>query len=93
MNAGLARDEVKRYLDQVEAGLPSNECSTCDCFQGFLAQLELDAVEDVSDLTRRFKVPRAQMHGCLGCEPCPPGSMFADYLRRQGGAGGGCFGC
>lgn len=83
MEPGLTRDEVKQFLDQSEGNLPRSECLSCDCFQGFLTQLELDASEDVSDLTERLKVSREEMHGCLGCDPCPPGSMFADYLRRQ----------
>ena len=83
MKPGLTRDEVKRAVEQAEAGLPHEECLRCDCFQGYLTQLELDAVGDVSDLTARLRVPREEMHGCLGCDPCPPGSLFADYLRRQ----------
>ncbi|MBN1867533.1 arsenite methyltransferase [Candidatus Sumerlaeota bacterium] len=23
------------------------------------------------------------MHGCLGCNPCPPGELFTEYLRRK----------
>jgi hypothetical protein len=83
MKPGLTRDEVKQAVEQAEAGFPHEECLRRDCFHGFLTQLEMDAVEDASDLTGRFRVPREEMHGCLGCDPCPPGSLFADYLRRQ----------
>lgn len=83
MKPGLTRDEVKQAIGQAEAGFPHEECLRCDCFHGFLVQLEMDAVEDVSDLTGRFKVAREEMHGCLGCEPCPPGTLFTEYLRRQ----------
>jgi hypothetical protein len=83
MSPGLTRDEVKRAVEQAEAGIPHEGCLRCDCFQGFLTQLEMDAAENVSDLTGRPRVPREEMHGCLGCDPCPPGSLFADYLRRQ----------
>jgi hypothetical protein len=24
------------------------------------------------------------MHGCMGCDPCGPGGVYADYLRRHG---------
>ena len=83
MAISISRDEVEQALKQLEGNLPHEECSSCDCFHGFLVQVELDAAEDVSDLTGRFKVSREEMHGCLGCDPCPPGSLFADYLRRQ----------
>ena len=83
MKRGLTRDEVKLAVEQAEAGVPHEECLRCDCLQGFLVQLEMDAVEDVSDVTRGLKTPREDMHGCLGCDPCPPGSLFADYQRRQ----------
>jgi hypothetical protein len=83
MEEGITRDEVKQAVEQAEAGFPHEECLRCDCLYGFLAQLELDAAEDVSDLTGRFKVPRGEMPGCLGCDPCSPGSLFADYLRQQ----------
>jgi hypothetical protein len=83
MNANLTRGDVEQALRQLEGNLPHEECLRCDCFHGFLTQLEMDAVEDVSDLTGRFGVPREEMHGCLGCDPCPPSSLFADYLRQQ----------
>ena len=82
MKAAVTRDEVKQAVEQAEAALRHEDCLRCDCFHGFLAQLEIDASEDVSDLTGRFRVPREEMHGCLGCDPCPPGSLFADYLQR-----------
>jgi hypothetical protein len=22
-------------------------------------------------------------HSCMGCDPCPPADLFADYLRGQ----------
>lgn len=83
MNTNLTRVEVEQAVNQLEGALPLEECLQCDCFHGYLTQLEMDAVEDVSDLTGRFRVSREEMHGCLGCDPCPPGSLFADYLRRQ----------
>ena len=80
MRPGLTRDEVKRAVEQAEAGVPYEECLRCDCFHGFVTQLEMDAVEDFSDLTARLIVPQEEIHGCLGCDPCPPGSLFAEYI-------------
>jgi len=69
------------------------QCRTCDCLQGLLTQLERDADEDVTDLTGGMKVAASEMHGCLGCDPCPPGEAFAEYLRRCARCGNNQEGC
>ena len=81
MNATLTIEEVDAILRQLDAALPHAECRTCECLQGFLTQLSLDAPEDAGALIRPWLAARGEMHGCLGCAPCPPGERFADYLR------------
>ena len=83
MNDGLTRKDVERMVGGTVAEFPRVECRTCDCFQGFLTQLEIDAAEDVSDVTWPHKVAKDEMHGCLGCDPCPPGAAFAEYLKKR----------
>ena len=83
MAPGLTATEVKALLNRRCDLVEKPECWSCDCLQGFLAQLELDATADVTSLTAPHKVPRDKMHGCLGCDPCPPGAAFADYIRRH----------
>jgi len=80
---GVTRREAGALLADLLPRLPREECQTCDCFQGFLTQLELDAIEDIDDLLAPHRVDRDAMHGCLGCDPCPPGSAFAEYLRSR----------
>jgi hypothetical protein len=82
MEKGLTVEEVKELLDRLSAATTREECRSCDCLQGFIVQLELDAAEDVRGLTEAFKVSREQVHGCLGCEPCPPAELFSEYIRR-----------
>lgn len=79
----LTRDDVQRLLAQLEESITRPECRTCDCLQGYLTQLELDADDDVSDLTVPLKVARDRLHGCLGCDPCPPAVLYSCHLRRQ----------
>lgn len=79
----LTREQVASRVREATAWLPHDECRTCDCFQGFLTQLELDAADDVSDITVPWKVNRGEMHGCLGCDPCPPGAAFAEYQKQS----------
>jgi hypothetical protein len=53
--------------------------------QGFLAQLELDAAEDAKPLLAAHRTSARETHRGLGCEPCSPADIFAEYLmRRQG---------
>lgn len=71
--------ELLVRLGKVAAARP--ECRSCDCLQGFLTQLELDAHDNITGITAQFKIMPENMHGCLGCDPCPPGALFAEYLR------------
>ena len=82
MDTSLDRATVRSVLEQLEAVLPHDECRTCECMQGFLVQLRLDADDEAGALIRPWLIPRRQAHGCLGCDPCPPGDQFAAYLRH-----------
>lgn len=79
----LTADDVRRLLKLLREDLPRQECTTCDCLLGFVTQLQIDAVEDVSHLVAAWQVPREEMHHCLGCDPCPPAEVYSDYLRRK----------
>ena len=81
MDAKLNREVVRSTLQELEASLPHAECRTCECLQGFVTQLHLDAPEDAGALIRPWLAARGQVHGCLGCDPCPPGDQFVTYLR------------
>jgi hypothetical protein len=83
MAGKLSFEAIKKLLQDLESSVTRPECRSCACFQSFVTQLELDAQEDVSDLTRPFKVSRSEMHGCLGCDPCPPADVFSAYLRLR----------
>lgn len=74
----LARAED--WVSRLEKSTARPECLTCDCFQGLLTQLELDFPQ-AAVVVARLKIPSSRMHGCLGCDPCPPGALYAEYLR------------
>ncbi len=87
----LTAEDVRRFLEKLPQAVIRDDCRTCDCLQGFVVQLELDAEEDVSALTGGWRAPREQMHHCLGCDPCPPGAAYAAYLQElQHGKGNCC---
>jgi hypothetical protein len=46
----VTRRDVEKMVEDLRSLVPKEACWSCDCVQGFLAQLEMDAVEDVSDL-------------------------------------------
>jgi hypothetical protein len=79
----LTKSDVATHVRETTESLPREACNTCDCFQGFLIQLELDSMEDVSNVTASWKVANEEMHGCLGCTPCPPGAAFAKYQQKK----------
>jgi len=83
MAVKLSRNDVRRLVGQAASGMRHEQCRTCDCFLGFLTQLALDADSDVSDILAEFKIERDAMHGCLGCEPCPPAEAYARYLQKK----------
>jgi len=81
----LTKAEVEAFLVRLRKEIPRPECWSCECTQGFLAQLELDAVEDAQSLLAEHRVSARQTHRCLGCEPCSSAGIFAEYLMRKQG--------
>ena len=77
----MAAKDVGALLADLRKAARREECWSCDCLQGFLTQLEMDAEPAAAEVIGPLKVPSTKMHGCLGCDPCPPGAAFADYLR------------
>ena len=68
-------------FDKLRLSLDEERCTTCDCLQGALTQMELDGEDGVARLIGPHKVGRDRMHHCLGCDPCPPAEALSDYIR------------
>lgn len=79
----LGREEIQALLQEAENSFPHGACSTCECFLGYLAQLRIDSDPAYKDLFLPFKVDRKDMHHCLGCDPCPPGDLYAAYMLKK----------
>lgn len=79
----LTRDELQALLTRAEGSFPWDLCNTCECFLGYLAQLRIDSDLADRDLFLPFKVDRNDMHKCLGCDPCPPGDLYAGYMLNK----------
>ena len=66
------------------------KCSACECLQGALVELRL-SLEELSASPAQEQLLAAigkamqvdAPHACLGCEPCNPGDILADFYREQ----------
>ena len=83
MKPGPTIDEARAITEKLEKLVEKEECWSCDCLQGLLTQLELDSPDDLTRVTESLKTARNEMHGCLGCDPCPPAELFAEYIRSR----------
>ena len=76
-------NQIEKYCKKIREFAIKNECLTCECLQGFISQLLMDfRKEDVSKLKKCLKDKRF-VYSCLGCDPCPPGEFFAEYLKNK----------
>jgi len=79
----LSRKEVQAFLAEAADSFPHDACLTCECFLGYVTRLRVDSDSASRDLIGEYKVERASIHSCLGCDPCPPGDLYAEYVRNQ----------
>lgn len=80
----LNRDELQFMLHEAEDSFPHGmDCNLCECFLGYIAQLRVDSDPADKDLFIPYKVDRKDMHHCLGCDPCPPGDLYAEYMLKK----------
>ncbi len=79
----LSEEEVKGLLVQLQRMSPRRECWSCECLQGFIAQLEHDATEGAQPLLEKHRVDPSHKGRGRGCEPCAPAEIFAAYLMRK----------
>ena len=83
----LTREEVQTFLAEAADSFPHDACLTCECFLGYATQLRVDADAAGRELAAGYRVDPGSVHGCLGCDPCPPGDMYAEYMRHKKGPG------
>ena len=76
---GLAAREVEALITRLEGAAGQGAGWSCERLQDFITQLEQDAAADAKGLLEVYEVRREKLHGCLGCDPCPPRALFADY--------------
>ena len=82
----LTRQEVQDFLAEAADAFPHDACLTCECFLGYVTRLHVDSDETSRDIIGEYRVERQRMHSCLGCDPCPPGDLYAEYVRKNQGS-------
>lgn len=77
----LSINKARELLGDALDSFPHEACTTCECYLGYLTQLEIDSDESIDEIFAPYKPERSQVHSCLGCDPCPPADLFAGYLQ------------
>ena len=83
MSKYLSVSDLKGYLNKAEESFRHEDCRTCECYLGYLAQLEIDSDEEGREILKDHKPAREEIHACLGCDPCAPGILYTNYLRKR----------
>ena len=79
----LSAEQVRKLLGHLELAATREACWSCECLQGIISQLELDAASEAKLLLETYEVRPERLHGCLGCDPCPPADVFAHHMRSR----------
>ena len=83
MKKDLSVGEIKELITKAEASFRHEDCRTCECYLGYVAQLMIDSNPEANEYLSGYMTPKEEMHGCLGCDPCSPGILHNLYLRRN----------
>ena len=75
--------EIKNLIRKAEESFRHEECASCECYLGYITQLELDADLEAQQYIKEQYPERYQLHSCLGCDPCSPGILYSNYLRTK----------
>lgn len=83
MDITLSVSDVKSLIKKAEESFRHQECATCECYLGYVTQLEIDSDTEGQEFLKSYQADRDQIHSCLGCDPCAPGILYANYLRKN----------
>lgn len=81
MKKGLSVSNLKKLIVKAEGSFRHEECATCECFLGYVAQLEIDSDPEGQGYLNDYQPSLNQIHACLGYDPCAPGILYTNYLR------------
>ena len=79
----LLDSEIKVLHNKAELSFRHDECVTCECYLGYITQLMIDSEPEARQYLKEYQSDHDQIHSCLGCDPCPPGILYTNYLRKR----------
>ena len=79
----LSVSQVKELIKKAEESFRHEECKTCECYLGYVTQLQMDSDQEGQQYLKEYQPSRAEVHSCLCCDPCPPGIHYSGYLRKK----------
>jgi len=74
----LLVSEIKVLLNKAELSFRHDECATCECYLGYVTQLEIDSDPEGQRFLHEYKPGQGQIHSCLGCVPYAPGILYTN---------------
>ena len=83
MTSSLSVSELKTLIKKAEDTFRHKECKSCECYLGFITELKIDSDQEGQEYLREYLPPNEEIHACLGCDPCPPGILYSNYLRKK----------
>jgi hypothetical protein len=91
MNESVSyRTVVESTWQTLQPSLAEAKCAGCECLQTTMVELRLaldDLPADARTEALRQAIEKAESsadrHPCLGCEPCLPSNVLADFYREQ----------
>jgi hypothetical protein len=76
-------NKIEKHCKIIRESAMKNDCWTCDCLQGYVMQLLIDLEKEAVTELKKLLQDRKLLHSCLGCDPCPPGELFTEYLKNK----------
>jgi hypothetical protein len=83
MKKQLSISTIKTLLSEAVEAFPHEACETCECFLGYITHLSIESDQAGRELLESYQLRREDIHACLGCDPCPPGEYYAQYLQAN----------
>jgi hypothetical protein len=76
----LVPEHVHALPEHARESFPHQVCSSRERFLGDVVRPDSDAGEGIGFLFSGISIDQSHIHSWLGCDPCPPADLFAEYL-------------
>ena len=81
---------IEKTWQRLKPAVEEEKCTGCECLAGALVELRLALEELPPDANQTEMLAqvsavfgRGERHACLGCQPCNPGDILANFYRDQ----------